>query len=511
MPTPPPLPTPRSARSLRWLLATVVGLVAVVTAYYLLGAIDLALALWTRLQGLPLGATIAVASVLGTLALGSTWLVWRLLRADRRPRVAKVEAIDRASIEQRLQAFPPAAALKHELVELDRRRSSGEVHLALFGEISSGKSSLLRALAPETEVEVAASGGTTRRVAHARGRLPDGRELVIADVPGSNEAGGDARADLARDEAARAHALLFVADGDISRSEDIELRALADTRRPLLLALTQSDRYDLAQRQALLEALRARYGGLGVEVVAVSAGGQEPVTREWPDGRTETVLRERTPDIASLQQKIARIVAIGADALEPGRESATLRQLDRRLDEVERRERATAAEGIVRRYTRRAMIGAMAAVAPGSDLVIQGALATAMVRELAALYGTRVRDIDLDGLLTRAGGTVRSSTALVLAIAGNALKAFPGIGTLSGGLVHTLAYGLIFDSLGRALSLTLADGRAADRDATLDAFREQLGRPGGERLQALARLAWETWREGESGDTERDRRPGVQE
>jgi uncharacterized protein len=502
-------PAPISARSLRWLLAAAVVLAAVVAAYYLLGAIDLALALWLRLQTLPAVAAYTVVAIIGALALASAWLVWRLLRGTRRPRAARVEPIDRGSLERRLQALPQAAPLQSELRELDRRRAGGEVHVALFGEISTGKSSLLRALAPQAEVQIAASGGTTRQVSHARGQLPDGRELVIADVPGSNEAGGESRAELARDEAARAHALLFVADGDLSRNEDAELRQLADTRRPLLLALNQSDRFDAGQRRELLDALRARYGGLGVEVVAVSAGSHESVEREWPDGRREQVLRERAPDVAALQRQIARIVAIGAERLEPARENATLQQLDRRLDAVERRERSAAAEACVRRYTRRAMVGAMAAVAPGSDLVIQGALASAMLRELTALHDSRIRDVDLDRLLSHAGGTVRSSTAIVLAIAGNALKAFPGVGTLSGGLVHTFAYGLIFDSLGRALIATLAEGREADREATLAAFRAQLERPGSERLQSLARLAWEAWREDAAEQTERSRPPRV--
>jgi uncharacterized protein len=505
-----PSSPPLTARGLRWLLAAGVLLAAVVTAYYLLAGIDLALALWGRLEAMPAAVGVAVLGLLGALGFGSLWAIWRLLRSGRRRRRARAEPIDRTALEQRLQALPQAAPLRHELDELDRRRAGGEVHLALFGEVSTGKSSLLRALAPQAEVAIAAAAGTTRQVSHARGVLPDGRELVIADVPGANEAGGAPRAELARDEAARAHALLFVADGDLSRNEDTELRALAATRRPLLLALNQSDRFDTDQRRTLLDALQRRYRPLGVEVVAVSAGGQQQIEREWPDGRRETVLRELAPDVGRLQQAIARIVALGAGTLEPGRERATLQQLDRRLDEVERRERQAAAEAIVRRYTRRAMVGALAAVAPGSDIVIQGALATAMLRELTALHGSRARDIDLDGLLSRAGSTVRSSTAIVLAIAGNALKAFPGIGTLSGGLVHTLAYGLIFDSLGRALAATLAAGREADREATLAAFRQQLERPGGERLQMLAGLAWEAWREGAPAEqTERTRRPGV--
>lgn len=497
----PPAPaSPRPSRLLRWLLAGAVAAAGAATAYYLLAALELGLGLWSRLQALPALVGTLVLTLLGGLALGSGWLVWRLLRGGPSRRLPRVETIDRAALERRLEAAPESAPLREELIELDRRRASGELHVALFGEVSTGKSSLLRALAPEAEVEIAAAAGTTRRVAHARGRLPDGRELVLADVPGANEAGGAHRAELARDEAARAHALLFVADGDLTRSEDHELRALAATRRPLVLALNQSDRLREADRALLVEALRTRYRPLGVDVVAVSAGHTEELPRESPDGRREWVQRPRPPQIGELQRALARIAGLGTERLEPARERASLQQVDHRLAEHEQRERAEQAQAIVRRYTRRAMVGALAAVAPGSDLVIQGALATAMVRELAALHGSRIREIDLDHLLSRAGSTLRSHGAIVLAIAGNALKAFPGAGTLGGGLVHTLAYGLIFDSLGRALAATLAEGRAADREATLAAFRAELERPAGDRVQALARLAWEAWREGSGAD-----------
>ena len=99
---------------------------------------------------------------------------------------------------------------------------------------------------------------------------------------------------------------------------------------------------------------------------------------------------------------------------------------------------------------------ALAAVAPGSDLVIQGVLATRLVRELSRLYDVPVKDIEIESFIELAGSRVRNMTALTLAIAGNALKAFPGVGTISGGVVHAVAYGMIFDSLGRAAAQTMA-------------------------------------------------------
>jgi hypothetical protein len=133
--------------------------------------------------------------------------------------------------------------------------------------------------------------------------------------------------------------------------------------------------------------------------------------------------------------------------------------------------------------------------------VIQGALATALVRELATIHGLGVRDIDVDAFLARAGGLVRTTTSITLAVAGNALKAFPGLGTIGGGLMHAVAYGMIFDSLGRAVARTLADTAALDRDATLRAFRDDLEQPAAERLRALAAIALEAWRERPAGAT----------
>ncbi len=98
----------------------------------------------------------------------------------------------------------------------------------------------------------------------------------------------------------------------------------------------------------------------------------------------------------------------------------------------------------------------LAAVAPGSDIIIQGLLATHLIQALCKIYDVSVKDVEIESFLRLAGGKVRKMTAITLAITGNALKAFPGIGTLTGGLVHAVAYGMIFESLGRAAAQTLA-------------------------------------------------------
>ena len=79
-----------------------------------------------------------------------------------------------------------------------------------------------------------------------------------------------------------------------------------------------------------------------------------------------------------------------------------------------------------------------------------------MTQELCDLYGAAPRDLDIEEFLSLSQSRVGKALPLSLAVAGNGLKAFPGLGTVAGGLVHAVAYGLIFDALGRSLVLTLS-------------------------------------------------------
>ncbi|GAA0707656.1 GTPase [Dokdonella soli] len=462
---------------------------------------------YQRLAAMPiwLRAPLLVAGAFVLGALG--WLLWRLARPAKKSSLAAVIPVSRNEIDARIDALrerhAETVALEAELVELDRRRASGEVYIALFGEISTGKSSLIRALAPQAAPEVDVRGGTTRHVEHHRGALPDGRALILADVPGTGEVDGAIHEQLARDEALRAHAVVYLAASDLTRAQDTELGWLAGFGKPLVLALNKADLYDEAERAALLQRFGQRYAKRARTIVAISAGGSERYERTLGDGRRERVERERAPEIAPLLDALEALTATGAAGLEPAREAAVLAEVGRRGDELARATASRESAETVAKYTRRAIVGAMAAVAPGSDILIQGALATALVRELARIHGVPVRELDVDALLSRVGLTVRNTTAIVLAIAGNALKAFPGLGTLGGGVLHAIAYGLVFDSLGHALADTLAERSTLDAADVETRVRALLAEPARERVERVTRIAFDALRD--SGAQDRPR------
>jgi GTP-binding protein EngB required for normal cell division len=477
------------------LLLTALALTALL--WLLFAAAERALALAQRFLALPTALQWTLGGALAIFAAAGLSVLWWLLRPRRKRQ--PMPAPDRGSLEQRIEQLrsrgADTGALGSELAELDRRRATERVYVAMFGEISTGKSSLIRAMAPQAIAVSDVRGGTTREVHHHDGQLPDGRPLVLADVPGSREAGGEAHETLAREEALRAHVVIYLCAGDLTRQQADELRWLADFGKPLLLVLNKADQWNAAEREQLLTRLRQLSRGVASAVLAISAGGSERFQRTLADGRTETVERQRQPAIDPLLRALAGLTARGAAELESQRENAVLAGLHQRTGALEAQSRAEEAERIVRKYARRAVVGALAAVAPGSDLVIQGVLATGLTRALAHLHEVPVSEVQIEDFVRQARLTLRTGSSIVLAVAGNALKAFPGLGTLGGGVLHAFAYALIFDAMGRALSASLAERHTLDQEDAGARLKTLLTDASDPRLRQLATLTMEAVRE----------------
>ncbi len=105
------------------------------------------------------------------------------------------------------------------------------------------------------------------------------------------------------------------------------------------------------------------------------------------------------------------------------------------------------------------------------------------------MYGAAPRDLDIEEFLNLSQSRVGRALPLTLAVAGNGLKAFPGAGTVAGGVVHAVAYGLIFDALGRSLVQTLSRHGELRPEVAAKEFEEGIS----ERIEAgvgrIARLA----------------------
>ncbi|WP_456448320.1 GTPase [Thiolapillus sp.] len=485
----------KNKSSIRLILALLTGIALLFALLLGILLTDTLVNIWHNLREAPMWMQLGVASLLALFSLLSGWLVLRVLRPPKTlPGMDRQEPPDRETLQEQLQTARElgldTTAAEHELRELEDRRAAGRIQVALFGEISSGKSSLIKALLPEAEVRTEVTGGTTRTLQTYTWTSPAGDELVLTDMPGLDEVGG--RLDkLAREEALRAHIVLYVVEGDLTRSQARELAALLALKKPTLVVLNKSDRYSEADLEQVRERLQQRVNELGeAQVVSVSTGATVTALRQLPDGREEEVQRRLPPKVDALQQALQRIIDSHAETLESLRDSSVFVLVQRRMDEQLRIHRREEAQKIVTGYAQKAVAGAIAAMTPGTDILIQGFLGAQMIRDLSKLYDIPVRKVDIELLLKLVQKQVRKHLTLVLAVAGNALKAFPGMGTVAGGVLHAVAYGFLFDALGKSLAASLDSRGELHPLQVANQFEDQLGEDIKASAAHYARLAF---------------------
>jgi GTP-binding protein EngB required for normal cell division len=484
----------------------VLGLLIVVVFFIAIGALlyftQTALNVWDRLlQGPWIVRWLYVGAMIGLVVL-AVYLIWLLL-VRRRPaaktKAAAVVPLTRDEIETRLRDAEATGVdvseAQRELQELAARQQAGVIHLCFFGEISTGKSSLIKALVPDADVVIDVVGGSTGDVRHYRWQSNEGSEILLTDVPGT---GGheDGLDELALEEAQRAHVVLFVCDGDLTRAESQAVGYLLALDKPLVLVLNKADRFSVGEQAAIMQRLLRRVDEMGGSlerdrVVAVSAGGEMDVVQRAESGSERVIRRKRSADIGVLVVAINRMLEDETQPLDVRRDRAVFRLAAEKLAEAEQKYRAQRSEQIIRNSTRKAVIGSLAAVSPGTDVIIQGYIGTTMTKELCNLYGAAPRDLDVEQFLDLSQSRVGKTLPLTLAVAGNGLKAFPGVGTVAGGLVHAVAYGLIFDALGRSLVLTLQrHGRLVPGEAAKE-FEEGISEHIEAGVRRVARMALE--------------------
>jgi small GTP-binding protein len=489
-------------RSVRVLIAMAVLVLSLAALLLVLTISEATLNIQAHLEHAPSWLKYGWWALVTIAGLLTGWLLWRILRPGRpnvegkqteKPTTPTAAQIDSA-MEAAEELGADTSRVRSELAELQRRRETGEIHVVLFGEISTGKSALVKALLPDAEIRSDVRGGTTRALTRYQWHSPGGDTLSITDMPGTGEANG-ALDQVAIDEAKRAHIVIYVTDGDVTRAQHAALHELIELQKPLILALNKTDRYNELETEQLSTRLSQLIAGQShAEFVRVSAATSQQVIRQKPDGTEQAETRTVAPQVKALAKAMQRLVDGNQQILDRLRDSATFVLASQQLDTALANSRQEKADKLVDGYSVKAVFGALAAITPGSDLLIQGWLGTQMVRELAALYDVKVAKVDTELLLKLVQQHVGRAHTLILAVAGNALKAFPGIGTLAGGALHAVAYGIIFRTMGRALTTTLATRGELHPRQTAKLFEEKLGENMETSAKSLARVVVEQTR-----------------
>lgn len=482
-----------------WRLAGLIVLISLfaLAINLLLGMTDRALDLWERLREFtPLARYLLVGVLLG-LCVTFFWIAWRLIRP--RPKRASTPPMprNRAALEARADALTgegvDADTARQTLAELDANISES-LDIVLFGAVSTGKSSLAQALLPDAVVEVSPLAGSTTEVRHFVWEAGNGATIRIADLPGLEAVGGELDERM-MEMARRSHVVVFVADSDLTRQQVAALDALRAAGKPMIVSLNKADRYDAESLGSVRQSVADRLGtgedasDIAPVLVVTIAGGEREVQVENPDGTTRTESRARKADIGELVLALEELIGGDLAPLHALRERALLDLAHDQLVAAEANYRAQRASDIVADTTRKAVVGALAAVTPGTDVIIQGYLGTDLTRRLCRLYGQEPGDIEISRFLDLSQSRVGKIAPITLAIAGNALKAFPGIGTIAGGLVHAVAYGIIFDAVGRGLARSLAEAGSLEAERAAKAVSTTLDDESPIEVQRIVRLA----------------------
>ncbi|MET0330123.1 MAG: DUF697 domain-containing protein, partial [Dyella sp.] len=284
-------------------------------------------------------------------------------------------------------------ALRRELAEdfsrveqMLQRLERGQLHVAVFGRVSTGKSALGNALLGREAFAVGVLHGTTTQADHAALDEAQHDGLVLIDTPGINELDGEARERLAFEVAEVSDLVVFVVDGDLTRDELDALTMLARTQRPLLLVLNKADRYSHEECASLLEQLRQRSAGLlrSEDVLAVAARPVRMLNLDTPTGEPE---RAAPPQVAALRQRLLQIAEREGKtltALNAGLHAGRLTdQVGQRLAEARRE----AAARVIRHYCIAKGVAVALNPMPVADLLAAAGLDAAMVVQLSKVYG----------------------------------------------------------------------------------------------------------------------------
>src|SRR5687767_10836083 len=234
------------------------------------------------------------AAILVLLAGGIAWKLWRATRdkAARRSRGAKNPS--QLSAEEKRREVSDNLAQVDDLQDraelpddvrrqlqalvarVEEKQTSQKLEIVAFGTISSGKSSLLNALAGRDAFQTDPRGGTTRE------RLeipwPGDDRVSLIDTPGLGDVEGAERVAVAAQAARDADLVLLVVDGPLRESEHQLLARLGEMEKRILVCLNKADWYDDTDKAALLGQIASQVHGI-VQPEDVIAVRSQPTVR----------------------------------------------------------------------------------------------------------------------------------------------------------------------------------------------------------------------------------------
>lgn len=320
----------------------------------------------------------------------------RLLNANRQIQTMLGDTGIPSAVRQELhQEFSEMEAISHKLEQ-------GEIHIAAFGRVGTGKSSLLNTLLGREAFSTSPLHGETTTQQHSEWESVDSEHVVLIDTPGIDELDGEAREKLAHSVARVADIVLMVCEGDLTETEMKAVRSLAQRQQPLLLVLNKSDRYAQAELEILLEHLRGRCADFidPQNILATSADPRpETVIRIDTSGNETTTQRKREADIGTLKSRLWDILEKDGKTLAALNAALFTHEIDGRIASKIVNARRAVAERVIGNYCLAKGLVVAANPVPVADLLAAAGTDVAMVIHLGNVYGFRLSRREASKLL----------------------------------------------------------------------------------------------------------------
>ncbi len=302
----------------------------------------------------------------------------------------------------------PLAWEMNQLQALIEKLETGRIDIVFLGEISTGKSALINALAGRKLAKVGVQGGVTRDTQRVPWvtktyRIPGLGDSYaeLIDTPGINEVDGAKMAELACIQARMADLVLFVTDSDLNDLELSVFRQLIDVHKPVVLVLNKMDLFSKEQLSDLKKVLAKRVQGLIPEsnIVITSA---DPMPRryiiEHEDGSVSEEMRKSPPKVEELRVKILDILKREGKALIALNSALFAEETIGRLRSVKIKMRNEQARRLILHFC--VIKGAAVAMNPVPVADVLGGFGSdaAMVAALGHIYGEEISLSSAGGL-----------------------------------------------------------------------------------------------------------------